>query len=354
MKRISMLLAVLLLTGFRLFSQSVSGTWIYNSQNINLTMLLLPDGSGEYQGNPVNWKVQGSQLSVDDGIRPVTYTFKLNANTLVLSGGGLKTVLTFRHPGEEQENPVQKQPVQQQNYSAGQTQQQTSHINQDNKLTNRQGPRNPVVNNQSGPGQDSRQLDGVWQGPTGKLVFYSDGTMQLNGISYKYTATAGNLNIIGNDGSISFGCSVTGAVLTLSQNGNSAKYNKVSGVQKETVDQQLVGKWCIMSSSYNSYSGGGSSSEECITLNADGTYIYSYSAERSGYSNNQSAYGGTANQNGDRGTWKTDGQTITSISQVTGQTNRYPLSKENNQNGDPVLVIGGKKFVTAYNRPGWR
>lgn len=48
-----------------------------------------------------------------------------------------------------------------------------------------------------------------------------------------------------------------------------------------------------------------------------------------------------------------DGETISSASQKTGKTARYPFSKANNENGDPMIVIGGKKFVPAYKRVGW-
>jgi hypothetical protein len=81
--------------------------------------------------------------------------------------------------------------------------------------------------------------------------------------------------------------------------------------------------------------------------------VYFYSASRSAYAGNQSAYGGTSNQNSDRGSWKTDGNTLVSVSQTTGKTSRYSLTKENAQNGDATIVVGGRKFITAFNRPGW-
>ena len=64
-------------------------------------------------------------------------------------------------------------------------------------------------------------------------------------------------------------------------------------------------------------------------------------------------YNGTASRNSDNGSWKTDGLTLVSVSQTTGKTSRYTLTKENAQNGDATIVIGGRKFITAYNRPKW-
>jgi hypothetical protein len=196
-------------------------------------------------------------------------------------------------------------------------------------------------------------LAGIWEGQQGKIVFYPDGMMLYNGTSYNYTSYGNSLSITGTDGSVTFNCNLQGNQLTLSQNSNSAVYSKTGSVRPDQVDPQLVGKWCMISSSYNSYSGGGSSREECITLNANGTYEYFYSGSVSAYTVDKSAYGGTANQNNDRGMWKTDGETILSVSQTTGKTTRYSLLKQNEQNGDPAILIGGRKFVTAYTRQPW-
>ena len=174
-----------------------------------------------------------------------------------------------------------------------------------------------------------------------------------NGTSYNYSSSGNTLIISGSDGSVSFNSNLQGNQLTLSQNGSSAIYSKTSDIKQDRVDPQLVGKWCMISSSYNSYSGGGSSSEECITLNSDGTYDYYYSGSVSAYTGDKSAYGGSASQNNDKGMWKSDGETILSISQTTGKTTRYSLTRQNEANGDPAILIGGRKFVTAYQRRSW-
>ena len=204
-----------------------------------------------------------------------------------------------------------------------------------------------MAGNTAGQAGSVSNLLGIWDGQQGKVIFYPDGTLLYNGTAYQYSASGNSINITGTDGSTTFSYSLVNNELTLSQNANSAKYSKTSALKPDRVDQQLVGKWCIMSSNYNSYSGGGSSSEECITLNADGSYVYFYSASRS------VSAGSTASQNSDNGSWKTDGLTLVSVSQTTGKTSRYTLTKENAQNGDATIVIGGRKFITAYNRPKW-
>ena len=295
-----------------IFAQSVSGTWTFSNGNFPITMLLLDNGTGEFQGIPIRYKVQNGKLTIDDGVQPVIYDYKLGQNTLTLSGGDLQVSVTFNKPG--------------------------------GNVSNNSPPA------AAGPGSG---LAGIWEGQQGKIVFYPDGMMLYNGTSYNYTSSGNSLSITGTDGSVTFNCNLQGNQLTLSQNSNSAVYSKTGNIRPDQVDPQLVGKWCMISSSYNSYSGGGSSREECITLNANGTYEYFYSGSVSAYTVDKSAYGGTANQNNDRGMWKTDGETILSVSQTTGKTTRYSLIKQNEQNGDPAILIGGRKFVTAYTRQPW-
>jgi hypothetical protein len=363
MKKSLFILIISLLYQLNSYSQSLAGTWVFNDPNMNLTMLLNADGTGEFQGASIKYSTKNGQLYVDDGINPVKYNYKLTQNSLVLSGGGMQMSVTFTRPGSEQVKNSNNNDNLTQNQYQNQNKDQNQNVNQYNNQSNStqqsqsyssHGSSTNIGVGVSGGKNGSTALAGLWQGPGGKMAFYPDGTMLYNSVSYNYSFPGNQLAISGNDGSLTFSCTLSGNSLNLSQNGNSAQYTKIASMRPESVDPQLVGKWCIVSSSYNNYSGGGSSSEECITLNADGTYSYSYSAERSGYSANQSAYGGTSNQNGDQGTWKSDGITITSVSRTTGKTSRYSFSKENNENGDPMIVIGGKKFVTAYNRPKWQ
>ena len=314
-------------------SQSVAGTWIFTGGNFPLTMLLLDNGTGEFQGMPIRYKAQNGKLTIDDGVQPVVYNFKLDQNLLTVSGGDLQAPLTFKKAGSTSvSGPVNTadQPVpvtsEQQTATGG------------NNLTVTAG---------------SSKLNGIWQGQQGKIIFYPDGLLIYNGTSYNFSSNGNSLIITGNDGTVTFNSNISGNQLTLSQNASSATYTKTGDIMPDRVDPQLAGKWCMISSSYNSYSGGGSSSEECITLNEDGTYQYFYSGSVSAYTVDKSAYGGTASQNSDMGYWKTDGETILSVSKTTGKTTRYSLSRQNEQNGDPSIIIGGRKFVTAYRRQSW-
>lgn len=343
MKKILSTIVFLFFTISFMQAQSIAGTWTFINGNITITMLLLDNGTGEFQGLPIKYRTQDGKLYVDDGIQPVTYSYQLTQTSLTLSGGGLPAAIAFTKPGSSSENVA---PVNQTSNQSNTATRSTNNL-QTGNMTNMTAGNN---SNQTGVGSD---ICGIWEGQQGKIVFYPDRTLLYNGTSYQYSASGNSINITGNDGSTTFTYILADNQLTLSQNANSARYTKISAIKPDKVDQQLVGKWCIMSNNYNSYSGGGSSSEECITLNADGSYIYNYSASRSAYTVDQSAYGGTANQNSDRGLWKTDGITLVSVSQTTGKTTRYTLTKENAQNGDATIVVGGRKFITAYNRPGW-
>jgi hypothetical protein len=342
MKKVFLTICGLFLLLFILKAQTITGTWTYNNGNFPITMLLLNNGTGEFQGMPVKYKIQDGKLYIDDGAQPIVYNFKLTQTTLTLSGGGMQMEVTFTKSGSSSENSA---PVNQ-NFN----QPNTSYANTNNTGS---GGMNNMAGTNGGNSAGGAVILGIWEGPQGKVVFYPDGTLLYNGTAYQYSSSANSITITGTDGSTTFTYNLANNQLTLSQNANSARYTKTSSLVPDRVDPKLVGKWCIMSNNFNSYSGGGSSSEECITLNADGSYVYSYSASRSAYASDQSSYGGTGNQNSDRGSWKTDGITLVSVSQTTGKTSRYTLTKENVQNGDAAIVIGGKKFITAYNRPGW-
>jgi hypothetical protein len=111
----------------------------------------------------------------------------------------------------------------------------------------------------------------------------------------------------------------------------------------------LVGKWCYVN--VNSTNSGGSSTSECITLYANGTYEY-YSESSMSVNTNEYA-GGTNNQSSDSGTWRVAGNTIIANSKTQG-TKTYSLQKVNHpKNGDPMIVIDGRAYATYYQKKPW-
>ena len=322
-------------------AQSVTGSWIFSSGNTNLTLVFFENGAGEFQGIPIKYKIQNDKLYVDDGYQPVSYGYQVTQKTLTLSGGGMQTPVIFTKAGTAAGNTVFPDENLKQSISAS-----------GNSATIQTADPADMAGKNSGS-RGGGDLIGVWSGQQGRIIFYPDGNLIFNGTSYTYSLSGNSILITTSEGSATLMYALSGKQLTISYNGGSSIYVRASSLNADVVDASMTGKWCIMSNSYNAYSGGGSSSEECITLNPDGTYIYYSSSSRSAYTAGQGAYGGTANQNSDRGSWKTDGHTIVSVSQNTGKTTRYSLAKENAKNGDATLVIGGSRFVTTINRPGW-
>jgi hypothetical protein len=156
------------------------------------------------------------------------------------------------------------------------------------------------------------------------------------------------------------GYAVNGNQLSLTVNGQTLQYSKGNTNQNtpspaaatgKRVAQELVGKWCYVN--VNSTNSGGSSTEECITLKADGTYEYYSESSRSVNTNTYS--GGTNSQNGDRGTWSYDGSRIYYTSTAGAGSGSYGLEKRNHpKNNDPMIVLDGKTFVTYYQKTPWR
>jgi hypothetical protein len=178
--------------------------------------------------------------------------------------------------------------------------------------------------------------------------------MLVNGVQYKYEISSpGNLTIAGNDGSVIIPYTLSGTKLTVTMKGQSAVYTKYTETANTTaaktggnVSQEFVGKWCYMSNIYAS--NGGSMKNECFTLNADGTYSYQYESSSS------NAYGSVASQDSDQGTWKVAGNQLHALS-TKGTSSVYNFEKKNHpKTGDPMIVLEGRAFVTAYNKAPWK
>jgi hypothetical protein len=118
---------------------------------------------------------------------------------------------------------------------------------------------------------------------------------------------------------------------------------------------ELVGKWCYLDAS--SVNSGEISSDECITVNGDGTYEYYFDSSGSSAGNNQfgdqSFNGIIDGQSQDRGTWRLDGNILYIQSEARGMQT-FTLQKMNHpKNGNPMIVISGRTYITFYQKPGW-
>lgn len=187
-----------------------------------------------------------------------------------------------------------------------------------------------------------------------KVEIRANGTLTIDGEEYAYRVKNSVINVIGEDGAMSFPFILAGDILTVEVEGREVVYKRVKPGTKtntaggqgsgEGVLQALVGKWCYMSSltGSNSYM-----SSRCFVLHPDGTYEYSAESSTSG------ANGSTAGQSYDSGRWSATRTTLTAYSNSQGKI-VYPIELRNHpKTGDPMIVVDGDAYVTAYQKRPW-
>lgn len=224
----------------------IHGLWQNSQFGYQMTLLLNPDGSGEFDGESIKYSTEGSRLSIIVGVTATEYQYTLQDKSLMLSGGDLQGAVTFTRNGSG--NP----PV------------STAHS------TTPIDPITPSFSN-----TDSNLL-GLWSGNGESIEFKPDGKCVYLGNTFPYQISQGHVILISGQGSASLAYSVKGAQLTLTANGQNVVYNKAAGTSSggnstlpKGVAMELVGQWCYMNMNTNSQT------SRCITLNADGTYTYS-------------------------------------------------------------------------------
>jgi archaellum component FlaF (FlaF/FlaG flagellin family) len=199
-----------------------------------------------------------------------------------------------------------------------------------------------------------KTLIGRWKSDVATVEIRDDGKMTINGQSFNYRVNGQTMTISNNQETINFLFQLDGDTLTVNVQGREIVYKRLNNQRnddEETANnggsnpQELVGKWCYMSNVQAN--NGGRMSNTCFTLNADGTYDY-YSE-----TNSSNPYGGTSSQDSDAGRWSATATTIISRSN-SGQTRTFNLEKRNHpKTNDPMLVIDGQPFVTAYQKEPW-
>lgn len=313
---------------FAIAQSGIHGIWHNSDFGYQMTIILNPDGSGEFDGEVIRYTLQGNQLKmVVEGISS-TYVYALNGNSLTLSGGDIDGSITFLRSGARNSSQIA-----------------TSSL-----------PDQPTQPSDPPLTVDKNELIGLWSASGETIEFKNNGQCLYRGNTFKYTATAENLTLIATDGSVTFGYKINGTNLTMTGPAGQAVFTKgapaaTSNSGEKRVAMELVGQWCWIN--VNATNSGGSSSSRCITLNADGTYVYN--SERSMSVNTDAYYGGTNSQSSDRGTWYLQGDRIFYNSQSTGEGS-YRLEKRNHPKnvGDPMIVLDGEAYVTSTYRQPWR
>lgn len=298
--------------------KALSGVWQNNSFGYQMVLILQPDGTGEFDGETLTYASAPGRLSVTIGSTTTVYTYSLQGNNLTLSGGDLQGAVVFGRDGA----PAPAMPD-----------------------TNPSTVRTGIT--------DTRLL-GLWSGNGETIDFRADGQCIYLGNTLTYKLAQGYVTLISAQGNAAFNYNIQGSTLTLSANGQNIRYNKVTGAvsgppvaQTGAVPAELVGKWCYLNMTSNSQT------SRCLTLNADGTYIYVAEGSRS--VNTETLYGATASQDGDQGTWWVKGDRIYYNSRSRGEGS-YRLEKRNHpkNTSDPMIVLDGEPYVTATLRAPWR
>lgn len=318
--------------GAKTQQNKLQGIWHNNDFGYQMTLMLNADGSGEFDGESIRYSSQANKLQITQQGITNHYTFTLQQNSLTLSGGDLDAPITFTRSGAEQ------------------TATQASHSSQQSQPS---APATASASNASIPAE----LIGVWSGNGEMLEFKKEGQVVYQGQTYPFQVSNGHIIAQTPQGTYMYQYAISGDELSFSGNGQTVKYKRgtagaVKAVPKAgeaKVVPELVGKWCYIKVSTSGT--GGSMSNECYTLKADGTYEYYYESSRS--VNTGDMYGGTASQDGDRGTWSFDGMNLHYNSNTKG-SGSYTLEKRNHpKTGDPMIVLNGYTYVTYFNKTPW-
>lgn len=207
-----------------------------------------------------------------------------------------------------------------------------------------QGTEIDLVLNEDGSGTlNQGPIEWAVQGKT--LIIMNQGTP----IIYSFSQKGDTMNVSGGDLAepltLSRQKAGTGGLGSVSKNNNNAGGKSEPANKRANLNHSLVGKWCYMSNVYAS--NGGRASNRCFTLNENGTYEYY------GETSNSNAYGSSASQESDAGTWSATENSIIANSNTMG-TRTFSLERRNHpKNRDPMLILDGDAYVTFFQKAPW-
>jgi hypothetical protein len=357
--------------GSKIQQQSkIAGVWHNNQFGYQMTLMLNPDGRGEFDGDAIRYTAKDGKLSLTIVAQNQTtvYGYVLNANALTVSGGDLEQPVTFTKAGTTTTIATSSAPA---TISAIATPASTAPAATTLAAPMGSAPAGAttVATVQQtaavpqSPPTPEQALIGTWTGNNESMEFRPDGKCIYNGTAIDYQVSRNNLILNTQQGTEVMAYTVTGNQLRMTINGAQYTYTKVepsrqgsggkqgarSATAKRSVPQELVGKWCWINVSSNN----SSASSTCIVLNGDGTYLYNSETSRS--VNTDAVSGGSVSQTGDQGTWWIEADRIYYNSPTQGQGS-YFLEKKNHPKNvnDPMIVLDGQPYVTATVRQPWR
>ncbi|MEQ9102963.1 MAG: hypothetical protein RIF36_02990 [Imperialibacter sp.] len=311
-------------------NQGVVGTWVNSEFGYTMTLLLLDNGSGELDGESITYTAGENSLAIKFATEVVTYQYNLAGDQLTLSGGDLDAAINFGKSGAERQATGNTLPTQAADPPAG-------------------------------------SIVGKWESQGQVLDFMASGKVVIDGNSFDYQTQGTTVILSTPQGAVQFQYQLGGNTLTLTGPGGSLIYNKFEGnmlpagqagvsTSSGSASAELSGKWCYVN--VTGTGSGGWTTDECIILNANGTYEYysenSGSATVTNQYGTQIATGGTSSQTSDAGTWSLQGNMLVASSR-SGGSQSFAFEKRNHpKNGDPMIVLNGRTYVTFYQKPPWR
>jgi hypothetical protein len=305
--------------GAKVQQEKIYGVWVSTESGEQMKLILNPDGTGELDEEAIRFYTQASKLVVTVEGVSTTYNFAMQGNTLTVSDGDLDEPITFtrQDASERSGAPAKNSPI----------------------------------------AATSNNLMGTWSN-YGETIIFRSGECIYLGQTYPYSVSGNNIIVQTNQGDLIMPYVVNASQLTLTVNGQNFTYNKgkanaptsaAKPAGSGNLDPTLAGKWCYIN--VTSTNSGGTSTDECITINGDGTY--SYYSERSMSANTPTFSAGTASQNSDSGTWWVAGDRLHYTSQSQGQGSYQLIKRNHPKTGDPMIVLDGTSYVTYFQKSPW-
>jgi len=168
-----------------------------------IRLTLNPDGTGTLDNTRIKYSVRGAQLIVNEEGTINNYAFKLNGDEMVVSGGDLDAPLTFVRQGTGKGLGGRKS--------------------------------QPAAGKRSETPQKETGLFGRWQSSEATVQIKADGTLDLNGTSYRYSVKGNTITLSSSEGSAQFPFQLSGDTLQVLVDGRTVLYRRVTGERAENL-----------------------------------------------------------------------------------------------------------------------
>lgn len=211
---------------------NMAGTWVNVTNGQTITLLFYDNGSGEFEGEQISWQAANGKLTMKGGGSGMVYNYKLNGNTLILSGGDLSKPASFTRNGGADE-----------------------------------GNSNPAGFNQPAT-KASNDLLGSWSAQNMVFTFMSGGKMTYNDKTMDYTVNGNRLHCenaaagvtVDYEYEISQGhllLKYNGNTLMLQRKGGNTGGNATANGNKPATGNNLFGDWVSQQNEHLSLMQGG-------------------------------------------------------------------------------------------------